>query len=128
MAIPGIVDDDWVTLPVRLPVSTWDEPNLAFHEDPRDMFGIVTVNKLKIGNFYALLRYSSQEYVPTRGDERTFLQSKFEEKHEFMEMERNYMYEDPKTISSTGSVYYRCSNTWAIVANIILKLLAFFSK
>jgi hypothetical protein len=72
------------------------------------MVGIVTVNNLTIGNFYVILRYSSYEYVPTRGDENTFLQSNFEEKHEFMAMKTNYVYEDPKTISSTGSVYYRC--------------------
>jgi hypothetical protein len=72
------------------------------------MDAIVTINNLTIGNFYALLRYSSYEYVPTKGDENAFLKSKFEEKHEFMAMETNYVYADPKKISSTGSLYYRC--------------------
>jgi hypothetical protein len=72
------------------------------------MTAIVTINNLTIGNFYMLLRYSSYEYVPTRGDENTFLKSNFEENHEFMATETNYVYEDSKTILSTGSLYYRC--------------------
>lgn len=97
-----------MTLPVHLSVSECDEPNPAFYECPREMIGTVKINNLTIGNFYVLLRYSSYEYVPTKGDENVFLQSKFEEKHEFMATETNYVYEDPNTISSTGSVYYRC--------------------
>ncbi len=97
-----------MTLPVRLSVSSWNEPNPAFHEDPRKMIGTVTVNNLTIGNFYVILRYSSYKYVPTSGDENTFLQSNFEKKHEFMATETSYVYEDPMEISSKGSVYYRC--------------------
>jgi hypothetical protein len=97
-----------VTLPVRLTVSAWNEPNPIYCKHPREMIGIVTVNNLTIGNCYVLLRYSSYEYVPTKGDEDIFLRSNFEEKYEFMATETNYIYEDPKTISSTGSVYYRC--------------------
>ncbi len=102
------MDEDRVTLPVHLSVSASDEPNPNYHRDPRGMIGIVTVNNLTIGNFYVLLRYSSYKHVPTKGDANAFLQSNFDEKHEFMAVETNYVYEDPKTISSKGSVYYRC--------------------
>ncbi len=97
-----------MTLPVHLSVSAWDEPNPIYHEDPTEMIGTVTVNNLTIGNFYALLRYSYYKNVPTKGDANAFLQSKFDEKHEFIAVETNYVYEDPNTISSNGSVYYRC--------------------
>jgi hypothetical protein len=72
------------------------------------MTGIITVNNLIVGNPYALLRYSSYESVPTKGDAHTFLESNFDEKHIFTATESNYEYEDPKKISSTGCVYYRC--------------------
>jgi hypothetical protein len=102
------VDENQVTLPVRLAVSAWNEPNPAFKKQPREMIGIITINNLTIGNSYVLLRYSSYEYVPTKGDHNTFLQSNFDTTHEFTATETNYVYEDPKTILSTGSVYYRC--------------------
>ncbi|CAF4092501.1 unnamed protein product, partial [Adineta steineri] len=108
IAITGIVDEDSVTLPVHLCVSEWDEPNPIFREDPIEMLGTVTVNNLTIGCFYALLRYSSYESVPTGGDANAFLQSDFDQKHEFMAVNTDYVYEDPKAIVSTGSVYYRC--------------------
>ncbi|CAF3985144.1 unnamed protein product [Adineta steineri] len=108
IAITGIVDEDSVTLPVHLSVSEWDEPNPIFCEDPIEMLGTVTVNNLTIGCFYALLRYSSYKSVPTRGDANAFLQSSFDAKHEFMAVNTDYVYEDPKAIVSSGSVYYRC--------------------
>ncbi|CAF1446889.1 unnamed protein product [Adineta steineri] len=108
IAITGIVDEDCVTLPVHLSVSEWDEPNPTYHEDPKEMLGIVTVNNLTIGCFYALLRYSSYKSVPTRGDANAFLHSNFDERHEFMATSTDYGYEDPMAILSSGSVYYRC--------------------
>ena len=95
-------------MPVRLAVSSWNEPNPAFRANPRQMTGTITINNLTIGESYALLRYSSYEHVPIRGDEKTFLQSKFKDKHEFTATESNYIYRDPNTISSAESVYYRC--------------------
>ncbi|CAF3341169.1 unnamed protein product, partial [Rotaria socialis] len=43
IAITGILDENQVTLPVRLSVSAWNEPNPAFHEDPIEMDGTVSV-------------------------------------------------------------------------------------
>ncbi|CAF3516855.1 unnamed protein product [Rotaria sp. Silwood2] len=110
IAVTGIVDEDHVTLPVRLSVSAWDEPNLhpAYNQSPTEMNGIVTVRDLIIGRTYVLLRYSSYEYVPTKGTSNDFLLSKFDEKHIFVANNTIYIYEDPKKIPSTGSVYYRC--------------------
>ncbi|CAF3713023.1 unnamed protein product [Rotaria socialis] len=108
IAITGIVDEDRVTVPVRLAVSKWDEPNLAFNEDPIEMDGIVTVYNLNIGNTYVLLRYSSYKNVPTKGDADAFIKSLHDFKHEFIADNTSYIYEDPEKIPSKGSVYYRC--------------------
>ncbi|CAF3928321.1 unnamed protein product [Rotaria magnacalcarata] len=108
IAITGILDENQVTLPVRLSVSAWNEPNPAFHEDPIEMDGTVTVYNLTIGNTYILLRYSSHRKVPTKGDVDVFLRSRFDEKHIFMADDTTYVYQDTKKIPSTGCVYYRC--------------------
>lgn len=106
----GIIDENKVTLPVSLSVSACNEPNPhpAYNENPIEMDGIVTVRDLVIGESYTLLRYSSYEYVLCKGIANDFLTSNFEEKHEFVANETMYIYNDPKKISSTGSVYYRC--------------------
>jgi len=72
------------------------------------MDGIVTVRQLVNGKSYVLLRYSSYEHVPTKGNVNDFLSSNFDVKHEFVANDTTYTYADPKKISSTGSVYYRC--------------------
>ena len=104
------MDEDHVTLPVRLSISAWNEPNPhpAYGEAPVEMDGVVTVNHLIVGKEYTLLRYSSYEHVPTKGGINAFLQSNFDEKLEFMANDTTYVYADPKKIPSTGSVYYRC--------------------
>ncbi len=106
----GILDEDHVTLPVRLSISASNEPNThpSYNENPIEMDGVVTVRKLIVGKSYVLLRYASYEYVPTKGNVDDFLSSKFDKKHEFMANDTIYIYEDPKKIPSTGSVYYRC--------------------
>ncbi len=106
----GILDEDHVTLPVRLSVPVWSEPNThpAYNESPIEMDGILTVRNIIIGKSYVILRYSSYEYVPTKGNIDDFLSSNFDEKHEFMANDTIYIYADPKKIPSTGSVYYRC--------------------
>ncbi|CAF1236975.1 unnamed protein product [Rotaria sordida] len=110
IAVTGILDENHVTLPVRLSVSAWNEPNThpAYNEKPTEMDGVVTVRNLIVGKSYVLLRYSSYEYVPTKGNVNEFLLSNFDEKHEFLANDTIYIYEDPKKIPSTGSVYYRC--------------------
>ncbi len=106
----GILDEDHVTLPVRLSVPVWSEPNThpAYNESPIEMDGILTVRNIIIGKSYVILRYSSYEYVPTKGNIDDFLSSNFDEKHEFTANDTIYIYADPKKIPSTGSVYYRC--------------------
>ena len=104
------MDENHVTLPVCLSVSAWNEPNPhpAYNENPIEMDGIVTVRDLIVSKSYILLRYSSYEYVPTKGVVADFLSSNFDEKHEFTANDTIYTYADPKKIPSTGSVYYRC--------------------
>lgn len=97
-----------MTLPVHLAVSSSCEPDPVYENKPIDMKGTVTINELTTGDSYALLRYASYKDVPTQGDENAFLQSKFQDKHEFFATDATYVYNDPRTISSKGSVYYRC--------------------
>ena len=72
------------------------------------MDGTIKVMNLTSGHTYVLLRYSSYEHVPTKGDAKAFLNSNFDVDHEFIATDTSYTYEDPKKIPSTGSVYYRC--------------------
>lgn len=97
-----------MTLPVHLAVSSPREPDPTYQNRPTDMKGTITINGLIIGSSYALLRYASYKDVPTQGDENAFLQSNFQDKHEFIATDTTYVYEDPREISSKGSVYYRC--------------------
>jgi hypothetical protein len=108
--VTGILDENHVTLPVRLSVSAWNEPNLhpAYSEKPTEMDGTVTIRDLIVDKTYVLLRYSSYEYVPTKGNVDDFLSSNFDQSHAFMANDTIYIYADPKKIPSTGSVYYRC--------------------
>jgi len=89
-------------------VSESDEPCLAYGMQACDMFGRVTVRKLTIGTRYALLRYSSYVDVPIEGDATAFLNSKYTSIHNFTAEDNVYTYEDPISISSNGSTYYRC--------------------
>lgn len=97
-----------MTFPVRLKVSAWNEPNLCDDEQPIEMDGTVTVYNLTVGTVYVLLRYSSYRNVPTKGDADSFIQSRFDVKHQFVAEDTSYEYKDPKKIPSKGSVYYRC--------------------
>ncbi|CAF1355953.1 unnamed protein product [Adineta ricciae] len=110
ISVTGIRDEDHVTLPVRLSVSAWNEPNLhpAYNEQPVEMDGIVTIRNLTVGQEYTVLRYSSYEYVPTNGTVKDYLASNFDTKHDFVANDTIYSYVDCKKIPSTGSVYYRC--------------------
>ncbi|CAF1562042.1 unnamed protein product, partial [Rotaria sp. Silwood1] len=118
IAITGVVDKDRVTLPVHLAVSSRDESDPVLNARSREMDGTVTVNNLAIGNTYVLLRYASYEFTPTEGDANDFIHSRFDVKHEFIAVNSTYVYEDPKKISSTGSVYYRCVLKPDVVRNL----------
>ncbi|CAF1621171.1 unnamed protein product [Rotaria magnacalcarata] len=110
IAVTGIADENQITLPVRLSVSAWNEPNLhpAYAETPIEMDGIVTIRDLVVDKPYVLLRYSSYGHIPTKGRISDFLSSNFDEKHTFVANYHTYIYKDSKKIPSTGSVYYRC--------------------
>ena len=108
IAITGIVDDDQTTLPVHLSVSESEEPDPWVPKDSIEMDGTVTVKHLTVGKGYTLLRYASFEHVPTKGHVEAFLQSNYDTEHHFTATDTTYMYNDPKKIISTKSVYYRC--------------------
>lgn len=86
----------------------YEEPDPTETNKPDEMHAKVTVENLTIDIAYALLRYSSYHYVPTKGDAEVFLQSNHASKHVFVATESKYIYDDPVPIITTKSVYYRC--------------------
>lgn len=110
IAVTGYLDENHATVPVRLSISVPDEPNISLSnpEIPCEMDAIVTIEKLIAGETYVLLRYSSYEFVPTKGDAEDFLESRFDEKYTFIAEMDTYVYDDPVRIPSHGSTYYRC--------------------
>jgi hypothetical protein len=63
-AITGIVDPQHETVPVRLSIDRWDEPNLVAGKDPVILHGTVTIQPLVAGKAYDLLRYDDYRKVP----------------------------------------------------------------
>jgi hypothetical protein len=89
-------------------VAEWDEPCIGDGIEARDMVGRLTVQELKAGTRYSLLRYWSYVDVPIKGDATVFLTSNYTSKHDFTADDCIYVYEDPIAINSNGSTYYRC--------------------
>ena len=102
------MDEDQVTLPVHLSVSQSAEPDPCVPTAAIEMDSILTVKNLIIGNAYILLRYAFFTHVPTKAHVAAFLQSNYDTKHVFTATDTTYVYQDPKKIISTKSVYYRC--------------------
>lgn len=66
-AVTGIKDPDGVTLPVRISLTRWDEPNVTLGEAPTMLEAAITVSSLSPGKKYVLLRYDDHTKVPDRG-------------------------------------------------------------
>lgn len=107
-AILGIADPQKATLPVRLTVDRSDEPNLSLNASPVLMQGTVTVFNLTPKQNYVLLRYNTYTAVPSTGNAKAFLNSKYYKRHNFQATKSTYKYVDPEKIPSNGATYYRC--------------------
>jgi hypothetical protein len=107
-AISGIKDQQKTTLPVRLKVDKSDEPNLSLGASPVLMQGTITVFNLVPDRNYVLLRYKSYTEVPSSGDVKAFLESKYYKRYNFKATDSAYTYVDPEEIPSNGATYYRC--------------------
>ena len=107
VAVTGIVDRKQVSLPVRITVDFWDEPNISLGEAPRDMHASVLVSGLTRGRDYALLRFDDWSKVPHDGDAAAFLHADFAARFDFQATDTGWTYQDPTPFGSAGSVTYR---------------------
>ncbi|CAF1409681.1 unnamed protein product, partial [Didymodactylos carnosus] len=69
LAITGIIDNSHSTLPVRLYINSWDEPNVSLGSKSKLLQGTVVVSNLIPNQKYVLLRYDTYKTVPTSGNE-----------------------------------------------------------
>ena len=108
VAIIGVIDAAGTSRPVRLAVDRNSEPNVSEGEKPVNLKGTVTVSALTPGKKYRLLRYNSAANVPTTGDAKAFLKSKYTKATDFTAKTTKWVFKDPTPILSNGSAYYRC--------------------
>lgn len=101
-AITGYRDDDKVTVPVRLNVGRWDEPNVTLGESAVTLNATLTIESLKAGTVYTLYRYDDYHKVPVKN----FPLSAYTSAVTFTATAAT------KTLSdhfmSNGMVFYRC--------------------
>lgn len=93
---------------MRLAVDRADEPNLSEGAKAVGLRGTVTVSGLTKGRKYRLLRYNSAAAVPTSGDAKAFLASKYSKSTSFTATGSTWTWTDPTPILSSGVAYYRC--------------------
>ena len=93
---------------MRLAVDRNSEPNVSEGEKPVPLKGTVTVSALTPGKKYRLLRYNGAAAVPTAGDAKAFLKSKYDKATDFTATATKWVFKDPLPIMSNGAAYYRC--------------------
>jgi hypothetical protein len=76
-AILGIIDADHATVPVHVSVNSPSEPDVSIGHSPTQLMATVTVEGLKAGGHYTLLRYDGHTNVPESGAPADYLKSKF---------------------------------------------------
>lgn len=105
--VRGNADHDGVLLPVRLHLTTWEEPDYSLedklHAKPVELQGTVTVNHMKPGARYALLRYDNALIVPHRN----FLKSNYHARHDFTAPSQGKA-EFKTKFMSDSTVFFRC--------------------
>jgi len=99
-AIKGFQDSK-EGLPVSLTVDGWkEEPDTRTGDSPTQMTGTLTMEGLEAGQAYALYRWNSIESA--------FDYSQPASVYRFSATNVTEVYQDPKTFSSDGTIYYRC--------------------
>ena len=107
VAIKGILDGMKATMPARLTVDQWDEPNVSQGEAPRQMHARLLVSGLTKGQKYAILRFDDVGKMPTDGAAEQFLAAPFAMRTDFQAQGAAWTFEDPTPFLSNGSLYYR---------------------
>jgi hypothetical protein len=100
-AVAGIRDPDGETLPARLVVDTWDEPNVSEGENARAINAVLVVSGLTPGRKYAVLRYGDHRKLPRRG----FVRSDYDRRFDFVASGRFYSFRD--SFMSDAAAFYR---------------------
>ena len=80
-ALTGNVDPKNATLPARLSVNSYEEPNVPEGQPPAPVTGTLTARSLKAGKSYTIFRFDGKENVPTDSN---FSKGKFTLKHTFI--------------------------------------------
>jgi hypothetical protein len=107
IAVPGFLDKDQATLPIKLTVDKASEPNLSQGAAPGTLQGTLTVYGLQPGRNYALLRYNGFESVPESGTPADYLKSAFGNRVTFTAKTGSWSYTDPNTIKTDSTTYYK---------------------
>ena len=108
IAVHGIQDAAGASLPVRLAVSSWKEPDIAAGARAGWLAATVTVRGLVAGARYRLLRFDAAARVPTTGGAAAFLNAKADSQTDFVAKADTWRWKDPRKIKSDGVAYYRC--------------------
>jgi hypothetical protein len=103
-----------LTVPLSLAVDQFDEPDLRRFQRPSQLRATVTVGAgthanatLVPGAQYVLYRWDDYRLVPDSPDK--YAGSNFTAEHPFSSSAATYVYNDPATILSSGTTYYRCA-------------------
>ena len=101
-AVTGIVDVKHETVPVSLRINFWNEPNVSLKEKAKTLHGVITINSLRPGSKYLLLRYNNYKKLPKSG----FAASKADKTVKFTADAKMMTFND--SIKSNTVAIYRC--------------------
>lgn len=102
-SIQGKIDPKNITLPVRLAVDSWKEPDIIEHQKPSEMQATLTVEGLTAQTDYVLLRYDGYATVPT---DSVFSRTGASSAVDFTAEASTWDYSDAEKILSDTAVYY----------------------
>lgn len=106
MRVHGIVDGGGETLPAKLIMGSWYEPDYSsedqLHETPVTLGATLRISGLTAGETYAVLRYDSADVVP-KSD---FLAGAYVDKQTFSAS--NSEHEMQVSFQSDSTTFYRC--------------------
>ena len=102
-SLTGIVDPKHETVPVRLSVDRWDEPDVVAGEKPVTLHGTLAIESLVPGKTYSLLRYDDYRKVP---DSDFLAKGGYNWRHKFTATDSTQTLTDD--FMSNGCVIYRC--------------------
>lgn len=99
-AVQGFLDER-EGVPLSLKVDPWErEPDYRKHESPIQLTGTLTAEQLSAGSKYTIYRWDSVEEAFTYHEEYKVAS--------FTASNDTFVFEDAKTFSNNGTIYYRC--------------------